>query len=73
VTNIPTDERSALWVTCDKCKHRWIGLYLPMALMDAAKAMGRLTCPMCANTRIMVSPSSIETGSADDVPAEGGK
>lgn len=41
-------EREPLRVICSKCKHVWVGLYLPMAIGDAAKAMGKLCCPMCA-------------------------
>lgn len=43
-----TKQRTSLNVYCTKCGHAWIGLYLPMPIGDAAKAMGRLCCPMCA-------------------------
>ena len=58
---LPAEERNPLWVKCSDCKHRWLGLYLPMAVQDAAKAMGRLTCPMCACSKILVSPDTLET------------
>lgn len=44
---IDEEPRSPQWVRCT-CGHQWIGLYLPMLAREAAKVMGRLTCPMCA-------------------------
>lgn len=57
------DGTNPMWVVCSACNHRWIGLYLPMPIREAAKAMGRLTCPKCANTKIMCTPGTIETTS----------
>lgn len=46
--DIDNEPRTPLWVRCQECDHAWIGLYLPMPMSTCAKAMGRLTCPMCA-------------------------
>lgn len=53
------EAKNPVWVECDKCQHRFIGLYLPMALSDAANVMKRLTCPMCANSRILLTPTTM--------------
>jgi len=42
--------KQAMTVTCVKCEHAWIGLYLPMPISDAARVMKNLTCPQCAAT-----------------------
>lgn len=42
------EPKTPQWVKCKPCGHQWIGLYLPMIARDAARVMGRLTCPMCA-------------------------
>lgn len=42
------DSQDAMWVECKACKHRWIGLYLPQPIRDAARIMKNLTCPKCA-------------------------
>lgn len=42
------EARQALRVRCKACDHTWVGLYLPMPMADAARVMGKLTCPMCA-------------------------
>lgn len=56
-----SESKTPMWVTCSACNHRWIGLYLPMPIDDAAKAMGRLTCPKCVCTKIFVAPGAVET------------
>lgn len=61
MTRFEDEPKNPMWVTCSACSHRWIGLYLPMPISDAAKAMGRLTCPKCANTKIMVSDGTLQT------------
>jgi hypothetical protein len=63
-SDIEDEPKRPMWVTCSNCDHRWIGLYLPMPIRDAAKAMGRLTCPKCACSKILVKPNTIETTSA---------
>lgn len=49
------EKREPLWVTCSKCKFRFIGMYTPMAINDAETVMRRMTCPMCACTKIGVT------------------
>lgn len=61
------EPKNPMWVTCSSCSHRWIGLYLPMPISDAAKAMGRLTCPKCACTKILVKSGTIETETQDSI------
>lgn len=47
-------------VSCSKCRHAWIGLYLPQSIADAAKIMKRLTCPKCACTKIYLHNGSVK-------------
>lgn len=47
--HLSSDEhRQPVEVKCKPCGHKWVGLYLPMLIEDACRAMGNLTCPMCA-------------------------
>ena len=61
MTSFEDEPKNPMWVTCGKCSHYWIGLYLPMPITEAAKIMGRLTCPKCGNTKIYVRPGTIKT------------
>jgi len=45
---VSTEDRTPHRVRCRPCGHVWIGFYLPLAIKDATKIMGKLTCPMCA-------------------------
>lgn len=51
--------RTPARVTCSNCRFVWIGFYLPMDMSACGKLMSRLTCPMCASTKILI----IEGGS----------
>lgn len=66
MTAFEDEPKNPVWVTCSACSHRWIGLYLPMPISDAAKAMKRLTCPKCANTKILVLPERLRRRSLHD-------
>lgn len=48
------EKREPLWVKCSKCQFRFIGMYTPMPIRDAETVMSRMTCPMCACTKILV-------------------
>lgn len=60
-TRLEDEPKNPMWVSCSDCRHRWVGLYLPMPIVDAAKALKRLTCPMCASTKIFAGPGTVET------------
>jgi DNA-directed RNA polymerase subunit RPC12/RpoP len=60
-STVEDEPKREMWVTCSNCSHRWIGLYLPMPIREAARVMGRLTCPKCACSKILVKPRTIET------------
>jgi hypothetical protein len=56
--SVPLDQvRRPQHVECLECGHTWVGFYLPMPIMDAARVMKALACPMCAadGRRIVIS------------------
>lgn len=53
---------NAVYGRC-KCGHVWAVVYLPLPLAEAAKAMSRATCPMCANKK------GIKVANAEEVEA----
>ena len=57
-----SDARTANWVQCKPCGHRWIGFYLPLPIADAAKVMKRMMCPLCAadSAKIIVFDGSVK-------------
>ncbi|WP_104019104.1 hypothetical protein [Roseovarius nitratireducens] len=42
-----TPDKRPLTVGCVACGHEWTGLYLPMNISLAARAMQTMHCPMC--------------------------
>lgn len=43
----PPPGRTPVWVQCQPCGHKWIGLYTPMQLSAVGRVMLSLCCPMC--------------------------
>lgn len=52
------EKREPVWVKCAECLHRWIAMYTPMPISDAAKIMGKMMCPMCAADSKRIKGSS---------------
>lgn len=44
----PDDGKRPMWLECKLCQHRWIGVYLPMEMLDFARIMKNMSCPKCA-------------------------
>lgn len=46
--------REPVIVRCSNCHWRFVGMYTPMPISDAATVMKHMTCPMCACRKIVV-------------------
>ena len=44
------EEQKPMMVSCNKCNHRWVGMWLPMQMSKAVAILQSIRCPKCAAT-----------------------